>query len=225
MNNKVKTITTLLVLAGLLVGCGSSGSSSKNTKAGYKGVFVDSFVSGISYSCGNVTGITDTNGVFGVCPAGSNVTFSIGNIELGTAGQTADNIFTPQDLVGIEREISDNNKINFNRKINLREKANLIASLLLSLDTDGDPSNGISITPEVITAFKVAVPTPIAMDDMTEATISAAVITTSDALPNINLVVVSVEEAAAHLVETAAAIDAGVIIAPEQPVILDDSTN
>jgi len=217
MNNKFKTITTLLALAGLLVGCGSSGSSSKNTKAGYKGVFVDSPVAGVSYSCGGAAGTTDANGVFGVCPFGSSVTLSIGNVELGTVPPTSDNIFTPQDLVGVDRETTNN------------EKVNIMASLLLSLDSD--PSTpGISITPEIVTAFEVAVPTATPIAEMNEEKIETAVEVTNEALPEeikaeIHLEVVPVEEAAAHLVETAAAIDAGVIIAPEQPVILDDSTN
>jgi len=209
MKNFVK-LTVVLLSIGLLAGCGSSGKKTK--KLGYYGVFVDSAVAGVSYSCGGVTGVTDANGVFGICPAGSSATFSVGNVVLGTVTPTADNIFTPQDIVGVPRGTSDN------------EEVNLIASLLLSLDSDGDPTNGVSITPEIVSAFEVAVPTSTPMSAMTEATIATAVTATSDALPTVTLAVVPVEEASTHLIETAAAIEAGEVKAPVQPTI-DMSTN
>jgi len=209
MKNFVK-LTVVLLSIGLLAGCGSSGKKTK--KPGYKGIFVDSAVAGVSYSCGGVTGETDANGVFGVCPAGASATFSVGNVVLGTVTPTADNIFTPQDIVGVPRGTSDN------------EEVNLIASLLLSLDSDGDPTNGVSITPEIVTAFEVAVPTSTPISAMTEATIATAVTATSDALPTVNLAVVPVAEASTHLIETAAAIEVGDIKAPVQPTI-DMSTN
>jgi len=209
MKNFVK-LTVVLLSIGLLAGCGSSGK--KTQKPGYKGVFVDSAVAGISYSCGGVTGVTDANGVFGVCPAGASATFSVGNVVLGTVAPTSDNIFTPQDIVGVPRGTSDN------------EEVNLMASLLLSLDSDGDPTNGVSITPEIVAAFEVAVPTSTPMSAMTEATIATAVTATSDELPTVTLAVVPVAEASTHLIETAAAIEVGDIKAPIQPTI-DMSTN
>ena len=208
---KIVKLIVPVVAVGLLAGCGNSVKVEK--KSGYKGVFVDSAVAGISFSCGGVTGTTDANGVFGVCPKGESVTFSVGNVELGTVKPTEDNIFTPQDLVGVPRDTKDN------------EKVNLMASLLLSLDSDGDPSNGVNITEEIVTAFTAALPSPTSMNTLSEDAIAEAVESTSDALPAINLEVVPVTEAASHLVDTVVAIDRGDIKPPVQPNTTDQSTN
>jgi hypothetical protein len=216
MKNKAKLVTMALITAGLLIGCGSSGNSSK--KVGYKGVFVDSIVAGLPFSCGNIKGTTDAKGIFGECPSGSKVTFSIGKIKLGTVAKTSDNIYTPLDLAGVARKTTDN------KKTNPRDLANLIASLLLSLNTSGNPSKGITITPEVIMAFEGAMTESKSIADMTEATVAEAITKTSDALP-ITLEVVTVEEAAAHLAETEDAIENGEIKAPEQRTETDESTN
>jgi len=145
------------VLAGscafLVLGCGggsssstSSTSSTTDTIAGYNGVFVDAAVGGISWSCGDKNGVTKADGSFGACPAGTSVTFSVGNVVLGTTKPTADYIFTPQDVVGVSRETTSD------------EKVKNMAMLLLSLDADGDPTNGVSITSEILTAFNEVVP-------------------------------------------------------------------
>ena len=68
------------------------------------------------------------------CLNSFSVTFSMGKIDLGSITSVKnDGLVTPQDLVGVAREDINNPKV-----IN-------IATLLQSLDSDGDVSNGITI--------------------------------------------------------------------------------
>lgn len=92
------------------------------------GQFVDSAVSGLFYQTETHEGFTDHNGYFQFEP-NETVTFSIGNITLGSA--LAASIVTPLDIAGSD---------------NINDTATNILRLLQTLDYDGDPSNGISIT-------------------------------------------------------------------------------
>ncbi len=137
--NFVKSAALVVSSALIVVGCG--GGSSSTADLGYNGKLVDAAVAGITWSCGTKSGLTNADGLFGACPTGSDVTFSIGNVVLGTVAPTADFIYTPQDIVGVDRNETTNDDVK------------IIAALLLSLDADGDPSNGIQITPAIVTAF------------------------------------------------------------------------
>ena len=217
MNNKFLKLAVLVGAIALFSGCGSSNSNKTRAKAGYKGVFVDSAVGGISWACGGKSNVTGADGVFGECPHGTSVTFSVGNVVLGTVAPTDDNIFTPQDVVGVPRGTSDN------------EEVNVMSAMLLSLDSDGDPTNGVTITPAITTAFEEAVPAGTKMADLDEAKVVEAIATTNKELvkagEEIELTVVAADAAAEHLIETAGEIEAGTIKAPVQPVLVDESTN
>ena len=110
-------------------GCGGSSSDSdnpsqENKKSVITGVFVDSAVSGLDYNCSTGTnGVTNTKGEF-TCPIGDSVSFSIGGITLGStlAAQT----ITPYSLFR-----DDDAALN-------------LAQFLQTLDSDGDPNNGIT---------------------------------------------------------------------------------
>ena len=96
------------------------------------GVFKDSNVSGMSYTSGSQTGTTGTDGSF-TYEVGQTVTFSIGGVTIGsTIGQS---VVTPVDLVpgGSSSTTQVQNIVRF----------------LLMLDTDGDSTNGISISSAV----------------------------------------------------------------------------
>ncbi|WP_288129727.1 hypothetical protein [Microbulbifer sp.] len=126
-------------------GGGSSSSSSSSGGSGSSGggeapptetgVFVDSLVANIGYrslsSEGNITheGVTDANGEFGYEP-GDSVVFFIGDLEFPAVA--ASEVITPLDIAGTT-DTSDNSVVN-------------MARLLQTLDTDGDPSNGILIS-------------------------------------------------------------------------------
>ena len=138
-----KHFATSLLAAGILAlsGCGGSSSSSTDTttsnpdltnaKVGY---YVDDPVAGLDYNCNGITGTTGPNGEFNYIP-GTTCTFSLGDVpvrQIGTEG------------------LSDTNPY-------FIETDGNIAAVLQTIDADGDPTNGISITPEVKTAFIEAV--------------------------------------------------------------------
>jgi hypothetical protein len=119
-----------------ITGCGGGGSSSATSPTSPSasvvgsstGTFVDSAVSGVTYSTtSGVQGTTDSSGHFNY-NAGDKITFTVGTLTLGTV--TASNLITPIDL----------SNTNFNIQNNL-------LVLLQSLDSDNNPSNGITITP------------------------------------------------------------------------------
>ena len=127
--------TTLLAFTLVLAACGGGGSSDGESGA-RTGLFIDSAVLGLEYQSLSYTGITDARGQFQFVP-GEDITFSIGGIVLGTvAGQS---IVTPVNLV--TDAVSADNPTVLN-----------IARLLQTLDNNGDPSDGIEITPAVRSA-------------------------------------------------------------------------
>lgn len=97
------------------------------------GVFVDAPVGGVSYQTETKTGVTNSVGEFEFLP-GETVVFSIGDIVFPAV--LAKGVLSPLDLAGTT-------------DINHRIVVN-IARLLQSLDTDGNPDNGITIDAEGI---------------------------------------------------------------------------
>ena len=148
------TTSALLLTASLtMVGCGSDDNDSSSTTptqptpaTSYNGKLVDSAVSNVAWSCGDNNGVTTATGAFGVCT--EKVTFKLGNITLGSMMPAADfdMIFTPRDLAGVSRSGSgDTDSVAL---------ANKIASLLISMDSDGNPDNGITITDDAVKALE-----------------------------------------------------------------------
>lgn len=114
-----------LAASAMLVACGGgSGSTTAST-----GVFLDSAVDGVSYSTATQSGVTSGGGMFTYI-VGETVTFSVGSITLPTV--TAGAKITPFDIAG-------STDINNDKVVN-------ILVFLQSIDNDGDPSNGITIT-------------------------------------------------------------------------------
>ncbi|GLQ32799.1 hypothetical protein [Litoribrevibacter albus] len=134
--NKGKTISrsvAICALGTLMVACsdgGSSGGSSSNNSSSTTntGQFVDSEVVNIAYRTETQSGFTDENGEFKF-KDGETVTFMIGDIELPATD--AKDLITPLD-------IADTTDVNDTSVVN-------ILRLLQTLDTDGDPDNGITI--------------------------------------------------------------------------------
>ena len=128
MNN---TLLSSVLIATLLAGCNSSDSQPSNTsttpvkKIGM-GYYVDSAVSGITYTCGTEVGTTDDLGLF-TFEEGEDCQFTIGDIVL--------------------REIKSSL---LEDKITVLENNISVAQLLQTLDSDGDPSNGIDIDSEAV---------------------------------------------------------------------------
>ncbi len=102
--------------------CSSSSSST--------GVFVDSAVAGVTYTTSSgLSGTTNASGEFSYQP-GDTASFSIGDVSLGSVAASA--VLTPVEVMGAS-DTADQKVIN-------------LARLLQTLDSDGDPSNGIEIT-------------------------------------------------------------------------------
>jgi hypothetical protein len=122
----ITAITTLAIAS--LVGCGGGGSGGASTKTGY---FIDSPVEGLEYTSGSTTGITGADGSFKY-EEGKPVTFKIGSMVLGIVTVTNNKVF-PVDLINGATDETD-------------PKVSLMAQILQTLDSDGDPSNGITIS-------------------------------------------------------------------------------
>jgi 5'-nucleotidase len=126
------TATASAVLLGL-AGCGGGTGQSQS-----QGVFLDAAVTGVSYSGDKGTsGITATGGTFNYYP-GENITFSIGSMVLGTAPGAP--VLTPVALDNLGGAIG--------------AQANRVLRTLQTLDSDDDPSNGITISAEMRGAVK-----------------------------------------------------------------------
>ena len=139
---KTRLVCLQCLAAFLLISCGGSGGDSENDPASNDsgapqtatGFFKDSAVEGLSYVSGAQSGVTGADGSF-IYKTGENVTFTIGGVTLGTA--TGKAVVTPIDLVpgGSSAHTEVQNIVRF----------------LLMIDSDGDPSNGILISPAVST--------------------------------------------------------------------------
>lgn len=127
----------IILLVSLLSACGNSNSVDELVPPEPPGVtlssgqLIDSQVAGIDYSSGDTQGVTDQQGYFEYEVIGGvsqRVVFSFNRIEIGSA--IGKEIITPIDLV-VDGNINQLQVVNR-------------ASFLMVLDSDGDPSNGIS---------------------------------------------------------------------------------
>ena len=122
MRNKIKLTALSLIASAFLVGCG--GSDGDSTSTTQTGTFVDAPVSGLEYSTSSgISGTTDAAGHFNYT-AGDSVTFSVGNVALGSS--TATEVVTPMNIAN-----------------NDTARASRIAYILQSLDTDGNPTDAV----------------------------------------------------------------------------------
>ncbi len=125
-------LTLIAVAIGSLALAGCGGGSSSNTDSS-TGVFVDSAVQGVAYQTTTQSGTTNALGEYEYA-AGETVTFSIGGVTLPPVA--AKSVVTPFDMAGT-KDASDRKVLNIGR-------------LLQSLDSDKDPSNGITISAATI---------------------------------------------------------------------------
>ncbi|TYK64962.1 hypothetical protein [Colwellia echini] len=141
-NKKLFKVTAIAAAISLLTACGGSDSVKDaadviedkiddliDENKTLEGTFIDSAVAGINYECGDNSGVTDAEGKFDY-KLGDACTFKLGDLELGSiANMTVESpIVTPFDIA------EDS------------EKAIKIASLLQTIDADGNPENGIDLT-------------------------------------------------------------------------------
>ncbi len=122
------SITLLTACGGGSGGGGDGDAPNINT-----GQLIDSPVQGLEYRTSTQSGTTDSQGNFRY-EVGEKITFSIGNVVLGTT--LAKSVITPLDLVPGATDETNPAVIN-------------ILRLLQSLDVDGNPDNNITITPQI----------------------------------------------------------------------------
>lgn len=130
-------LALLLTMMGLaFINCGNwnddddDGGTATTPAQVLSGVFVDSAVSGLNYATDSFSGTTDAEGAFSY-REGETVTFSIGDLVLGSAPGT--DTLSPIDIVEGAADATDQRVVN-------------ICVLLQTLDQDGDLNNGIQIT-------------------------------------------------------------------------------
>ncbi|WP_372999257.1 choice-of-anchor O protein [Sulfurimonas sp.] len=180
----------------IFVSCsgGSSDGSTDTTAATVlEGTFVDSAVEGIDFK-GKFSGKTDKDGHYSFV-AGERVEFTLGtDIKLGSLLAKTSPV-SPLDFFDGTKTASD------------QEVINLIV-LFQSLDTDGDPTNGIEILPQTIEILEAAILAsggdPATFDPTTESsadlkTLLDAVIATT---PSTDDMVPSEEDAVEHFTES-----------------------
>lgn len=149
----------MLCLGGLLLFLSACDNGSDNTggsdptATALTGQFIDSPVAGVRYTTASRSGVTNNQGDFQYLE-GETVSFYIGDLMLGDARGAA--IISVFDLVdgvtpvvgnALKVAIADGNAgPSFGTVVNL-------ATLLQTLDSDGNPENGIEIAPDVAALF------------------------------------------------------------------------
>ncbi|MBU1667433.1 hypothetical protein KKC13_03385 [bacterium] len=121
----------------IITGCGNNSATTSSDKVGY---LIDAAVQGVEYRCGDKIDLTASDGKF-ICPT-LPVSFFIGSLNLGSISDIpTDTKVFPQDIIGVGRD-----------KLNNSEVLKL-ATLLQSLDSDNNASNGITITSALRNSF------------------------------------------------------------------------
>jgi len=131
----------IIISAMTLFGCGDDGAVGRDGKDGTDGVYVevprlknglflDSAVKGLTYISGNLSGLTDTEGLYNY-EEGRTVTFKIGDIVIGK-DVAVKATMTPLDLVPNAADYKDTTVTN-------------ILRFLQTIDNDLNPDNGIVV--------------------------------------------------------------------------------
>jgi len=126
----------------LVVGCGGGSTDTVTTATtDTTGYVVDSAIENLDYDCvadGITDKVTGKDGAF-TCQNMNQVRFRVGDLVLGEITSLPDDHYVlPQDIAGVSRDgtITD-------------PEVTAMARLLQSLDSDGDPTNGITIPDDV----------------------------------------------------------------------------
>ena len=137
MTKTMKLGMLSLAASAILVGCGSSTTSDNNNNTNLEtGYFIDAPVEGLAYTTtSGEKGVTDKYGRFQY-KHGDKVKFTIGKLDLGTATPDQEGLVTPETIA----QNDDTLKVQ-------------ILRVLQALDSDNDPSNGITIPEDVVTAL------------------------------------------------------------------------
>lgn len=182
---KVLQLFLVFIVSTTLINCGGGGSSSNTpTTTTATGYFIDSPVQGLTYVSGSQSGTTDASGKF-TYEVGKTVKFSVGAISLGEV--IAKGKMTPVDLVA-NADASNTKVLNITR-------------FLMTLDSDGNATNGITISDATKTAAQSA--SQIDFATATDATLTSALTPLTTNTP------VAVTNAQTHLTSSIYALYAG----------------
>jgi len=132
MTKKIFSSSLALGAILMLSGCGDSSTAPTTAPATGTAYYIDSAVSGVNYTCGSQEGITGANGEF-TFEEGASCTFYLGDIELRSVDASL---------------LVDGGEV--------QETDLEIARILQSLDTDGNPDNGITIDAQIVQAMEDA---------------------------------------------------------------------
>ncbi len=154
--------TNLIFITGLLSfvlsGCGGGGGgggSSSTTTGVSTATFIDSPVTGVEFESATQSGVTDVNGNF-TYKEGESVTFHIGNLYIGSSAPKNGKV-TPLDIVNTSN-ISD-------------AKVVRILQTLQTLDSDGNPTNGITIDLAMTATLKTQPRVDLTSADINDSTV------------------------------------------------------
>lgn len=140
----MKPIPLLVVISMLLLtGCGGDG---KKPPAEAAGTLHAGKIQGVEWRTASRSGTTDASGRFTYLP-GEAVTFSIGDVELGSAPGAPDiSLFTLAGLTPptTERALRRQLDLAMRRSTPFTRAMNLDL-LLIALDADGNPANGLDV--------------------------------------------------------------------------------
>ncbi len=124
-------------------GCGGGKEAAPAETTG----ILHSQIQGVSYRTPSRSGQTDANGTF-TCLVGETVTFSIGGIELGSAAASSRiSLFTLAGMTPPTSELALRRELwRMQTTTTPLSRATNLAMLLLALDADGNPDNGIDVS-------------------------------------------------------------------------------
>ncbi len=143
-----KSGLVMVLVAGMLAACGGGGGGEREDRqpTAEQGVFHGGGIQGLAFRTPTQSGATDAAGRFRYL-AGETVTFSLGGIELGSAAGAP----TLSLLQLAKAEVPANEaalRLELNRMRTVSTPLSSAANrawLLLALDADGDPANGLDL--------------------------------------------------------------------------------
>jgi hypothetical protein len=136
MSRFARSLLPVIAFAGAFIGCADDptpqgpGGGSTGSLSGH---FVDSYVQGLDYVSGDITGTTDATGKFRF-ESNTEVSFTVGGIDLGSGSPAA--VMGPLQLVLGAVDVTNPTVTNLCR-------------FLQTIDNDANPDNGIVITSAV----------------------------------------------------------------------------
>lgn len=138
----MKTRPAIALISLILAACGGD----KEKVAPMHGALHAGTIQGVEFRTPTQAGATDATGGFSYLP-GETVTFHVGSVELGSApGAPAINLFTLAGLTPPSTEYSLRRALDLARRTHTPfTRAANIARLLIGLDADGNPDNGLDV--------------------------------------------------------------------------------